>query len=59
MTLKEQQECRKRLLKRLRVIRKEAYYGVTCVEHDAINVAILLMECFARENERRMKDETN
>lgn len=57
MTITEKQACRKRLLKRLRAIRKEAYYGVTCAEYDAIGVVIHLMECFAREDERRMNDE--
>lgn len=57
MTITEKQACRKKLIKRLREIKKEAYSGVTCVEYDAISVAIHLMECCAREDERRMKDE--
>lgn len=57
MTIKEKQACRRKLIKRLKAIRKEAYYGVTCVEYDAISVAIHLMECFSKEDERRMKDE--
>lgn len=57
MTLKEKQACRKKLIKRLREIRKEAYYGVTCVEYDAIRVVIHLMECLAKEDDRRIRNE--
>lgn len=57
MTITEKQACRKKLIKKLRSIKKEAYSGVTCVEYDAINVVINLMECIYKEDERRITHE--
>ena len=56
-TLKEKQEIRKKILKRLKTIKKDAYSGLSCIEYDAINVTIALIECAYKDNNRRINNE--
>lgn len=56
MTHQEKQECRQKILRKLRTIKKEAYSGVTCVEYDAINVLINFMECIYKEEKRKEEE---
>ena len=51
-TSKERQEFRKEALTQLRALRKEAYSKMTCIEYDAIRVAIHLIEMTYNENEK-------
>lgn len=52
MTSREKQICRKKILNKLRIIKRDAYSGVTCMEYDAIKTIIYLMELiYARESE--------
>lgn len=51
-TSKERQEYRKKALRQLRTLRKGAYSHMTCIEYDAIRVAIHLIEMTYNENER-------
>ena len=52
-TLEEKQQIRKKILKRLKAIKKEAYSGLSCIEYDAINVMITLIELAYQDNERK------
>lgn len=49
---RERQEFRKEALTQLRALRKGAYSNMTCIEYDAIRVAIHLIEMTYNENER-------
>ena len=51
-TSKERQEFRKTALITLKALRREAYSKMTCIEYDAIRVAIHLIEMTYNENER-------
>lgn len=51
-TSKERQEFRKKALKQLRALRTGAYSNLTCIEYDAIRVAIHLIEMTYNENKR-------
>lgn len=51
-TSKERQEYRKQALTQLRALRKGAYSKMTCIEYDAIRVAIHLIEMTYNECER-------
>lgn len=51
-TSKERQEFRKEALTTLRKLRKGAYSKMTCIEYDAIRVAIHLIEMTYDDCER-------
>lgn len=55
-TSKERQEFRKSALKKLRALRKEAYSKTTCIEYDAINVAIELIKLTYDNCERNYRN---
>lgn len=53
MTTEEKQKSRKNIIRRLRSIKKEAYYSLTCREHDAIAALIDYIELKGKESDHK------
>lgn len=53
MTTEEKAKSRKNIIRRLRSIKKEAYYSLTCREHDAIAALIDYLELKGKESDHK------